>query len=106
MYVGQDFKDMDVALECDLFSMDFTNVLQPSEVITGVTAQLSVVVGVDASPASRLSGGAGAAGNVVSQLIDVRGITASVQYLLVFVIATNLRPAVARWSHFWVKVPS
>jgi hypothetical protein len=105
MYVKQDYDPLDVALESDIFSMNFAAILGVGETISSVVTSLVVIQGSDPAAGSRLSGSPGVSGSICSQLVDVRGLAASVRYRLTFVITTSLRPAVARWSNFWAEVP-
>ena len=107
MYLGEDWDPLDTAVESDIFTVDFTAALLAGETISSATVAIAVVGGTDATPSTRLSGSAGISGNKVSQTIDVRGLSgAAVYYRLDFVITTNQRPAVSRWSHFWSRPPN
>lgn len=106
MYIGSDWDPIDTGLEADVFTIDFVKVLNAGETILSASVTIAVLTGTDAGAASRMVGPPLLSGSQVSQEIDVRGGPPGVYYQLVMTVATNQRPAVTRWSHFWSRSPN
>lgn len=107
MYIGADWDPIDTGLEADVFTIDFVKALNAGETILSASVEIAVLTGTDAAAASRMAGPPLITGSMVSQEIDVRGAPlAGVYYQLVMTVATNQRPAITRWSHFWSRPPN
>jgi hypothetical protein len=105
MYVGADFSNVDVGETISL-AFDYTNDLAADETIASVTWQCLVAANsptVDPSPAQRISGAPGIAGNVVSQVFA--GFIGNVRYLIEAFATTNQGDVLSLWSHVYCDIP-
>lgn len=99
MYVGQ-FSDADPD-ESDRFSFDFRKRLVPGETISAATFNLSVISGVDATPATRLVGVATIDGTRVNQ--RVASLIAGVVYKLEAIVLTSAGDTKSLWGRIECK---
>lgn len=100
MYLGRDWEPIESG-ETDVFSVDFSAVVNNGETITTssvVCAVASNSPASDPTPSSRLIGVSSITNNIVSQRIG--GCADGAYYTLTFQIVTSDGRTLKRWSRF------
>lgn len=106
MYVGRDFDPTDatnLAVENEVYTLDFKNDLVTGETISSAAWTCFVVTGTDPTPAARLSGAATVSGSMTSQRFT--GFLPGVKYRLLAAVLTNLGNTKSLWSHVAARAP-